>query len=186
MEHSLRLNLEENEHVILLGLLQDCLGAATTIYLGRRRQSDLVQFNSSSVPTRQSQGHLYTAVISPFKSKVSASYFARYGRGNPHIQTADDTELLARADPLMEQAVIEESMNNEELANALECDALDQSEYSPIPNIESIQTKTISQGATCRRRRGEPGSPSCFFRRQNEHTISENNRTPTEIPQFAG
>ena len=48
----------------------------------------------------------------------------------------------------MEQAIIEESMTDEELAIARECDALDQSEYSPIPNIESIQPKSISQGAT--------------------------------------
>jgi len=101
------------------------------IYLGRRRQGDLVQFRSSTNPTKESHGHLYTAVIGPFKSKVGASYFARYGRNNPHIQTADDAERLARADPLMEQAIIEESMTDDELSIARECDALDQSEYSP-------------------------------------------------------
>jgi len=31
----------------------------------------------------------------------------------------------------MEQAIIEESMNDDELSIARECDALDQSEYSP-------------------------------------------------------
>ena len=118
------------------------------IYLGRRTQGDLVQFNSSSIPTRESHGHIYTAVIGPFKSKVGASYFARYGRNNPHIQTADDAERLARADPIMEQAIIEESMTDEELAIARECEALDQSEFSPIPNIESFQDETISQGTT--------------------------------------
>ena len=118
------------------------------IYLGKRRQGDLVQFSSPSIPTRGSHGHLYTAVIGPFKSKVGASYFARYGRNNPHIQTADDAERLARADPMMEQAILEESMTDEELAIARECEALDQSEYSPIPNIESIEPKSISQGAT--------------------------------------
>ena len=98
------------------------------IYLGKRKQGDLAQFRSPTIPTKESYGHLYTAVIGPFKSKVGASYFARYGRNNPHIRTADDAEHLARADPLMEQAIVEESMTDEELAIALECDAQDQYE----------------------------------------------------------
>ena len=100
-------------------------------YLGRRGADDLVLFQSPFVPTKQSHGHLYTAVIGPFRSRVGASYFARYGRNNPHIRTADDAERLARADPLMDQAIVEESMTDEELTIALECDALDQAEYSP-------------------------------------------------------
>jgi len=102
-------------------------------YLGRRGPDDLVLFRSSTIPTEMSHGHLYTAVIGPFKSKVGASYFARYGRNNPHIRTADDAERLARTDPRMEQAIVEESMTGEELAIALECDAQDQYEYSPQP-----------------------------------------------------
>ena len=105
------------------------------IYLGKRKQGDLVQFRSPTIPTKESHSHLYTAVIGPFKSKVGASYFARYGRNNPHIRTADDAERLARADPLMEQSIVEESMTDEELAIALECDAQDQHEYSPKPTI---------------------------------------------------
>ena len=101
------------------------------ISLGKRKQGDLAQFRSPTIPTQESYGHLYTAVIGPFKSKVGASYFARYGRNNPHIRTADDAERLACADPLMEQAIVEESMTDEELAIALECDAQDQHEYSP-------------------------------------------------------
>ena len=114
-----------------------------TIYLGKRRQGDLVQFSSAHVPTRESHGHLYTAVIGPFKTNVGASYFARYGRNNPHIQTADDAERLARADPFMEQAIVEESMTEEELSIALECDGLDQLEYSPEPTL-----LITTQGAT--------------------------------------
>ena len=102
-------------------------------YLGKRGQDDLVLLHFSKIPTKETHGHLYTAVIGPFKSKVGASYFARYGRNNPHIRTAEDAERLARADPLMEQAVVEESMTDEELAIALECDAQDQIEYSPKP-----------------------------------------------------
>ncbi|MBI5963664.1 MAG: hypothetical protein HY863_09340 [Chloroflexi bacterium] len=90
-----------------------------------------MQFRSPTIPTKESHGHLYTAVIGPFKSKVGASYFARYGRNNPHIRTADDAERLARAEPMMEQSIVEESMTDEELSIALECDAQNQHEYSP-------------------------------------------------------
>jgi hypothetical protein len=100
-------------------------------YLGKRGADDLVLFRSATIPSKESHGHLYTVIIGPFKSKVGASYFARYGRNKPHIRTADDAERLARADPMMEQSIVEESMTQEELAIALECDAQDQSEYSP-------------------------------------------------------
>ncbi|NUQ86709.1 MAG: hypothetical protein HUU11_18575 [Anaerolineales bacterium] len=118
-------------------------------YLGRRGPDDLVLFRSSTIPTKESHGHLYTAVIGPFKSKVGASYFARYGRNNPHIHTADDAERLARADPRMEQVIVEESMTDEELAIALECDAQDQAEYSPQLNlpVQSRQEFFQTQGA---------------------------------------
>lgn len=104
-------------------------------YLGRLGPDDLVLFRSSTIPTKESHGHLYTAVIGPFKSKVGASYFARYGRNNPHIRTADDAERLARAYPRMEQTIVEESMTEEERTIALECDAQDQAEYSPQLNL---------------------------------------------------
>jgi len=116
------------------------------IYLGKQKQGDLVQFRSPTIPTKESHGHLYTAVIGPFKSKVGASYFARYGRNNPHIRTADDAERVARADPLMEQAIVEESMTDEEMAIALECDAQDQHEYSPKPTIPLPVNRIAWQG----------------------------------------
>ena len=107
-------------------------------YLGKRPQGDLILFRSSNIPNKETHGHLFTAVIGPFKSKVGAHYFARYGRDNPHLHTAKEVERLARADPRMEQAIVEESLSAEELATALECDAQDQLEYSP---------HTIQQGA---------------------------------------
>ncbi len=116
------------------------------IYLGKQKQGDLVQFRSPTIPTKESHGHLYTAVIGPFKSKVGASYFARYGLNNLHIRTADDAERLARADPMMEQSIVEESMTDEELAIALECDAQDQHEYSPKPTIPLPVNRIAWQG----------------------------------------
>lgn len=104
-------------------------------YLGKRGEDDLILFHSAAIPTKETHGHLYKAVIGPFKSKVGADYFARYGRNNPNIRTAADAERLARADPLMEQSIVEEGMTGEELSVALECAAQDQAEYSSVPTI---------------------------------------------------
>ena len=104
-------------------------------YLGKRSEDDLILFHSATPPTKQTHGHLYKAVIGPFKSKVGAGYFARYGRNNPDIRTAADAERLARADPRMEHLIVEESMTDDELSIARECDAYDQAEYPPIPTI---------------------------------------------------
>ena len=118
-------------------------------YLGKRSEDDLILFHSASPPTKQTHGHLYKAVIGPFQSKVGAGYFARYGRDNPQIRTAADAERLARADPRMEQLIVEESMTPEALSIALECDAQDQAEYSPSPTlpVENRQELFQKQGA---------------------------------------
>ncbi len=112
-------------------------------YLGKRNEDDLILFHSATTATKQTHGHLYKAVIGPFKSKVGAGYFARYGRNNPEIRTAADAERLARADPRMEGLIVEESLTTDELSIALECDAQDQAEYSPklilpVPNRQEF------------------------------------------------
>lgn len=118
-------------------------------YLGRRSEDDLILFHSTAIPNKQTHGHLYKAVIGPFVSRVGAGYFARYGSKNPDIRTAADAERLARADPRMEQLIVEENMTTEELTIALECDAQDQAEYSPIPTlpVENRQELFQTQGA---------------------------------------
>ena len=106
-----------------------------SFYLGKIGEDDLILFHSTTIPTKQTHGHLYKAVIGPFVSRVGAGYFARYGKNNPDICTAADAERLARADPRMEGLIVEESMTTEELSIALECDAQDQAEYSPQPTL---------------------------------------------------
>jgi hypothetical protein len=119
-------------------------------YLGKRGEQDLILFHSATIPTKETHGHLYKAVIGPFKSRVGAGYFARYGRNNPNIRTAADAERLARADPRMEQLIVEESLTDEERTIALECDAQDKCEYSPKPNDGLLRIEAIKQGAiTC-------------------------------------
>lgn len=111
-------------------------------YLGRRRQGDWILFYSAQPPTKESHGQRFAAVIGPFKSRVGASYYARYGRGDARLCTADDVERLARLDPRMEQAIVESAMTREELAVARECEALDPCETHPDQPIPiSIPTQ---------------------------------------------
>lgn len=114
-------------------------------YLGKREEDDLILFHSTAIPNKQTHGHLYKAVIGPFVSRVGAGYFARYGRKNPDIRTAADAERLARADPRMEQLIVEENMMTEELTIALECDVQDQAEYSPIPTLPVFNRQELFQ-----------------------------------------
>ncbi len=114
-------------------------------YLGKRGEADLILFRSAAPPTQHTHGHLYTAVIGPFQSRVGAGYFARYGRANPEIRTAADAERLARSDPRMEQFIVEESLTVEELSIALECAAQDQIEYSPPSILPAASRQELSQ-----------------------------------------
>ncbi len=114
-------------------------------YLGRRSEDDLILFHSTAIPNKQTHGHLYQAVIGPFVSRVGAGYFARYGRNNPDIRTAADAERLARADPRMEQLIVEENMTTEELTIALECDVQDQAEYSPQSTLPVFNRQELFQ-----------------------------------------
>lgn len=114
-------------------------------YLGKRGEDDFILFHSTAIPNKQTHGHLYKAVIGPFVSRVGAGYFARYGRTNPQIRTAADAERLARADPRMEQLIVEENMTTEELTIALECDAQDHAEYSPNPTLPVFNRQELFQ-----------------------------------------
>ena len=116
-----------------------------SFYLGKIGENDLILFHSTTIPTKQTHGHLYKAVIGPFVSRVGAGYFARYGRNNPDSRTAADAERLARDDPRMEHLIVEESMTPEALSIALECDAQDQAENSPIPTLPVFNRQELFQ-----------------------------------------
>jgi hypothetical protein len=53
-------------------------------------------FRCSYQPTERSHGHLYGVVWGPFRTKQGALFAQMYGQGNPHIQTVDDAERLAK------------------------------------------------------------------------------------------
>ena len=56
----------------------------------------LVAFRSATEPTRESHGHRFLAVIGPFRTMRAARVMARYGPGNPHLQSVSDAERLTR------------------------------------------------------------------------------------------
>lgn len=53
-------------------------------------------FMSEAEPTEETYGHLYQAVVGPFRTVRAAKYMAKYGRGNPHLQTVAEAERIAR------------------------------------------------------------------------------------------
>ncbi len=54
-------------------------------------------FRSEQRPTQQSHGHLYMAVIGPFRTKRGAEFMARCGGNNPHVRCVADAERIAAA-----------------------------------------------------------------------------------------
>jgi hypothetical protein len=87
-------------------------------YLGKRLQGDWVLFASPVPPTKETHGHLYASVQGPFRTRLAARWFNRYGRGNPHIHTVTDAERLAREaareNLVVEQWLLEESLTAQE------------------------------------------------------------------------
>lgn len=52
-------------------------------------------FKAESEPTEDSHGHLYNAVIGPFRTMRGAKFMAECGYNNPHLQTVADAERIA-------------------------------------------------------------------------------------------
>jgi len=68
----------------------------TRPYVGIKHDSSREVFQASDGPTEELYGSLYAAVIGPFKTQAGAKFMARYGAGNPHLQTVDDAEKAVR------------------------------------------------------------------------------------------
>jgi len=104
------------------------------IYLGKRPQGDLVQFQCAGRPIRENTGGRFVSAIGPFATCLAATYYARYGHANPEVRTCADAERLARADPnpvwqmIREQLELEMTMSADELAEWRQCEA---EEYEP-------------------------------------------------------
>lgn len=71
---------------------------AKRIYVGRSKSGGrTITFRSEVEPSEASHGHLYAAVIGPFRTIRGARFMARHGYNNPHLQTVADAERLAKA-----------------------------------------------------------------------------------------
>ena len=119
-------------------------------YLGKRPQGDWVLFASPVSPTKETHGHLYTRAQGPFRTRLAARWFNRYGRGNPHVRTAADAERLAceaaRENLVVEQWLLEEALTVQEWEEMVAFEvyerAVDESVDKLIPAIEpSIQAE---------------------------------------------
>ena len=69
----------------------------TKQYVGIRKGDSIYErFTSDGTPVRETHGHLYLAVIGPFKTVRGARFMADHGRNNPHLQHVNDAERIAR------------------------------------------------------------------------------------------
>ena len=67
-------------------------------YVGIKR-NELYQrerFSSEVEPTASTHGDKYLYVIGPFKTRGGAEAMRKWGAFNPHVQTVEDAELIAR------------------------------------------------------------------------------------------
>jgi hypothetical protein len=53
-------------------------------------------FRCPNTPTSNSHGHLYGAVIGPFRTLRGANFMAKYGANNPHCRNVFEAEKLAK------------------------------------------------------------------------------------------
>src|SRR5260221_3744036 len=60
------------------------------------------QFRSAFEAERYGEPRGFTAAIGPFETQFAAELMADYGQANPHVQSSDDCERIARS--LLEEA----------------------------------------------------------------------------------
>jgi hypothetical protein len=116
-------------------------------YLGKRLQGDWILFASPVPPTKETHGHLYTSAQGPFKTRLAARWFNRYGRGNPYVHTAANAERLAREaareNLVVEQWLLEESLTVQEREEMVAFEAyeraVDEGVGKSLPTLELEQ-----------------------------------------------
>lgn len=64
-------------------------------YVGLRSDGKREIFLSATVPTEQSHGNRFEAVIGPFRTRQGAQFMKDYGANNPHCRTVREAEKLA-------------------------------------------------------------------------------------------
>jgi hypothetical protein len=120
-------------------------------YLGNRPQGDWVLFASARTPTQETHGHLYTCAQGPFRTRLAARWFNRYGWGNPHVRTVADAEHIAREaareNLIVELWLLEEDLTAREREDMYAFEAyeraVDEGVGKPIPALDlALQAET--------------------------------------------
>jgi hypothetical protein len=120
-------------------------------YLGKRPQGDWVLFASARTPTQETHGHLYTRAQGPFRTRLAARWFNRYGWGNPHVRIVADAEHIAREaareNLIVELWLLEEDLNAREREEMYAFEAyeraVDEGVGKPIHALEpALQAET--------------------------------------------
>jgi len=68
----------------------------TKLWVGLKTGLTREVFRNADTPTFDSHGHLYGAVIGPFRTRRGADFMAKYGYGNPHCRCVSEAEKLAK------------------------------------------------------------------------------------------
>jgi hypothetical protein len=113
-------------------------------YLGKRLQGDWVLFASLVIPTKETHGHLYTCAQGPFRTRLAARRFNRYGRGNLHVHRVADAERLAREaareNLVVDQWLLEEGLTAQEREEMVAFETyernVDEGVGKPLPTLE--------------------------------------------------
>jgi len=66
------------------------------IWVGCRKDGPWEVFRPAIVPTRETHGEIFFACIGPFKTVRGAKWMAKYGKNNPHGQTVEESERIAK------------------------------------------------------------------------------------------
>jgi hypothetical protein len=74
---------------------------SSRIYLGVNLDCNSDQqirtiFHAMETPTHESHGERFIYVIGPFRTLAGAEIMRQYGRNNPHLQTVEDAERMAK------------------------------------------------------------------------------------------
>lgn len=69
----------------------------TRMYIGHA-SGRLIAFDSVTPPTQSSHGHLYGAVIGPFRTRRAQLWAEKHGAQNPHFRCVNDAERIAHSD----------------------------------------------------------------------------------------
>lgn len=72
------------------------MGKTMKIWLGYGIDGKREVFKANYEPTHDSHGHIYEAVMGPFRTMRAALITRDYGKGNPHLQTVADAEKVAK------------------------------------------------------------------------------------------